>query len=76
MSGPLRKYRYVSPGGSESVLKLSADDAERHGLSEEDLVEGGASRKAAPPAPNKARTTAVNKARVPRSKGGAGGDDS
>ncbi|WP_327300385.1 hypothetical protein [Streptomyces goshikiensis] len=75
MSGPLRKYRYTSPGGSESVLKLSAEDAERHGLSDDDLVESGSSAKAAAPDPNKARTVAANKARAPRGKGGAGGGD-
>lgn len=75
MSGPLRKYRYVSPGGSESVLKLSATDAERHGLSDEDLAESGSTAKAADPAAHKARTAAPNKARAPRGKGGAGGGD-
>ncbi|KOU20964.1 hypothetical protein ADK52_25605 [Streptomyces sp. WM6372] len=75
MRGPLRKYRYVSAGGSESVLKLSAEDAERHGLSDEDLIESGSSAKAASPDPNKARPAAANKARAPRGKGGAGGGD-
>lgn len=75
MSGPLKKYRYVSPGGSESVLKLSAEDAEKHGLSEDDLAESGSTAKTAAPEPNKARTSAANKARAPRGKGGAGGGD-
>ncbi|MFE9845777.1 hypothetical protein [Streptomyces goshikiensis] len=75
MSGPLRKYRYRSPGGSESVLKLSLEDAERHGLSDEDLVESGSSAKAAAPEPNKARAASANKARTPRGKDGAGGGD-
>jgi len=75
MSGPLRKYRYVSAGGSESVLKLSAEDAERHGLSDEDLIESGSTAKATSPEPNKARTASANKARTPRGKGGAGGGD-
>lgn len=74
MSGPLKKYRYTSPGGSQSVLKLSAEDAEKHGLSDEDLVESGSAKTAAPE-PNKARDTAANKARAPRGKGGAGGGD-
>lgn len=75
MSGPLRKYRYVSAGGSESVLKLSAEDAERHGLSDEDLIESGSTAKAAPPESNKGRTASANKGRAPRGKGGAGGGD-
>ncbi|WP_411102447.1 hypothetical protein [Streptomyces sp. cmx-4-9] len=75
MSGPLKKYRYTSPGGSESVLKLSTEDAEKHGLSDEDLVESGSSAKAATPDPNKARAASANKARSPRGKGGAGGGD-
>lgn len=75
MSGPLRKYRYTSPGGSESVLKLSTEDAERHGLTDEDLVESGSSAKAAASEPNKSRDTSANKARAPRGKGGAGGGD-
>jgi len=75
MSGPLRKYRYVSAGGSESVLKLSAEDAERHGLSDEDLAESGSTAKAAASAPNKARAESANKGRAPRGKGGAGGGD-
>ncbi|MFI5985045.1 hypothetical protein ACIBEA_29790 [Streptomyces sp. NPDC051555] len=75
MSGPLKKYRYVSPGGSESVLKLSREDAEKHGLSDEDLVESGSGSKATAPIPNKARTESANKGRTPRGKGGAGGGD-
>ncbi|MEU7066892.1 hypothetical protein [Streptomyces sp. NPDC046161] len=75
MSGPLKKYRYTSPGGSESVLKLSTEDAEKHGLTDEDLVESGSSAKAATAEPNKARESAANKARAPRGKGGAGGGD-
>lgn len=75
MSGPLKKYRYVSPGGSESVLKLSVQDAEKHGLSDDDLVESGTRAKAAAPDQNKARSSSANKARAPRGKGGAGGGD-
>lgn len=75
MSGPLKKYRYTSPGGSESVLKLSTEDAEKHGLSDEDLVESGSAAKVAAPAANKARAESANKARAPRGKGGAGGGD-
>lgn len=77
MSGPLKKYRYVSPGGSESVLKLSAEDAERHGLTDDDLADAPptSGEKAAASAPNKARPTSSNKARAPRGKGGEGGGD-
>jgi hypothetical protein len=75
VSGPLKKYRYTSEAGHETVLKLNAADAERHGLTDDDLVEAApaAETKAVTAAPNKARTTSSNKARAPRGKGGEGG---
>ncbi|MGW6872909.1 hypothetical protein ACWGHA_11300 [Streptomyces xanthophaeus] len=77
MSGPLKKYRWTDDAGHETVLKLNAADAERRGLTDDDLVDSPApaEAKAAAPAQNKARATAANKARGPRGKGGAGGGD-
>lgn len=75
VSGPLKKYRYINDAGHETVLKLNGPDAERYGLTDDDLVESGSAEKAAPAEPNKARTASANKARAPRGKGGAGGGD-
>ncbi|KOU41258.1 hypothetical protein ADK55_29145 [Streptomyces sp. WM4235] len=75
MSGPLKRYRYANGAGHETVLKLNDADAERYGLTDEDLVESGSGEKAAEPDQNKARTASANKARAPRGKGGAGGVD-
>jgi hypothetical protein len=75
VSGPLKRYRYTNGAGNETVLKLNDADAERYGLTDEDLVESGDGEKAAPADPNKARTASANKARAPRGKGGAGGGD-
>ncbi len=75
MSGPLQKYRYTNSAGHETVLKLDAADAERYGLTDDDLLDSGVDAKAAVPEPNKARGTSANKARAPRGKGGAGGGD-
>jgi hypothetical protein len=68
VSGPLKKYRYTSEAGHVTVLKLSEEDAERHGLTDADLLDAPA-----PEAAAKARPAAQNKARGARNKGGAGG---
>jgi len=75
VSGPLKKYRYASEAGHETVLKLNEADAARYGLTDDDLVSdpSAAEEKAVMAAPNKARASASNKARAPRGKGGAGG---
>lgn len=77
VSGPLKKYRYTDDAGHQTVLKLNTADAERQGLTDEDLAEAApvAEVKAVAQAPNKARTASQNKARAARSKGGAGGGD-
>lgn len=75
VSGPLQKYRYTNDAGHETVLKLNTADAERYGLTDDDLIDSGAAVKAAAPEPNKARAASANKARTARGKGGAGGDD-
>ncbi|MFE7899177.1 hypothetical protein ACFU3E_16940 [Streptomyces sp. NPDC057424] len=76
MGGPLKKYRFTTGTGHETILKLSTADAELRGLSDDDLVgaEPADGQKAAV-APNKARATSSNKARSPRGKGGEGGGD-
>ncbi|MFE3326892.1 hypothetical protein [Streptomyces sp. NPDC059176] len=75
MGGPLKKYNYTDQAGHKTVLKLNADDAKRHGLTEDDVVDGSPAdvEKAVAAAPNKARMSSSNKARAPRGKGGAGG---
>lgn len=77
MGGPLKKYRFTTEAGHETVLKLNDADAELRGLTDGDLVDSAppAEEKAAPASPNKARTGSANKARAPRGKGGEGGDD-
>lgn len=77
MGGPLKKYRYTTEAGHETVLKLNEADAELRGLTDDDLAETAppAEAKAAPAAQNKARATSANKARAPRGKGGEGGGD-
>lgn len=74
MSGPLRKYRFTSPSGVETVVKLDGPDAERHGLTDADLIGAPAvEEKAVTATPNKARSSSQNKARTSRGKGGEGG---
>lgn len=67
VGGPLKKYNYTSPAGHDTVLKLNEADAERHGLTDDDLVEGqepaekpAAKKRAA--SSNKARTGSATKA--------------
>lgn len=38
VSGPLKKYQVTLPNGAETVMKLSAADAERRGLTDADLA--------------------------------------
>lgn len=38
VGGPLKKYSVVMPSGVTTVMKLNADDATRHGLTDADLV--------------------------------------
>ncbi|MEV7364251.1 hypothetical protein [Streptomyces sp. NPDC091299] len=79
VGGPLKKYRFTTEAGHDTVLKLNEEDAKLRGLGDDDLVDstGGAAdgEKAAPAAPNKMRTASSNKARAPRGKGGEGGGD-
>lgn len=55
----------VKLGNTETVLQLSADDAKARGLSDKDLVEKKATRKAASAPDNKAAAPAANKAAAP-----------
>lgn len=82
VGGPLRKYRFVSPSGAETVLKLNETDAERQGLTDDDLVDAGNAPTAAASAPagkartrsaHKARTGAQNKGATPAGGTGGGG---
>lgn len=75
MSGPLKRYRYTSASGAETVLKFNQADAERHGLTDDDVVGAvpAVEEKAVAEAPNKARSASANKGRAPRGKGGPGG---
>lgn len=77
MGGPLKKYRFTTEAGHDTVLKLNAADAELRGLSDDDLVDAqpAAGEKAVTAAPNKARASASNKGRTPRGKSDGGGDD-
>ncbi|MFI1928349.1 hypothetical protein [Streptomyces sp. NPDC020377] len=77
MGGPLKKYRFTTEAGHETLLKLNPADAELRGLTDDDLVDAtpASGEKAAPVAQNKARSTSSNKARAPRGKGGEGGGD-
>jgi hypothetical protein len=83
VSGPLQKYRYTSPGGHETVMKLNATDAERYGLTDDDLVvpgdeapavaKGGVARTAARSgSANKARTGSANKGAGAKPRGASG----
>lgn len=79
VGGPLSKYRYRSPGGQATVLKLNSDDAARLGLTDADLVgasvepETGLAPEAdtASQAAAKGRATAANKARTATNKAAA-----
>ncbi|GAA0454272.1 hypothetical protein ABZ951_00505 [Streptomyces sp. NPDC046215] len=71
VGGPLKNYRYVTDAGHETTLKLNAADAELRGLTDDDLVDAPQpapddadkpTAKGRAAAPNKARTTAANKA--------------
>lgn len=68
VGGPLRKYRYTSGSGHETVLKLSDRDAARLKLTEDDLLDDAPppdpepAVKAQPVAANKARGSSTNKA--------------
>jgi hypothetical protein len=77
VGGPLKKYRFTTDAGHETVLKLNEADAELRGLTDDDLVDQAPAvqEKAVASAPNKARSTSSNKARAPRGKGGEGGGD-
>ncbi|MGW7247702.1 hypothetical protein [Streptomyces decoyicus] len=77
MGGPLKKYKVRMPSGVETVMKLNDDEAKARGLTAADLVTGSEpgpgpdggetpGTKAAPAAPNKARTTSANKGRGAR----------
>lgn len=81
MGGPLQKYWVTSPSGVETMIKYNAADAERHGLTDDDLVDGGqepagkarvaAADTSRSEVANKARSAAANKARGTGGKGAA-----
>jgi hypothetical protein len=77
VGGPLKKYRFKTEAGHETVLKLNPADAELRGLTDDDLADEAPAveEKAVAAAPNKARATSSNKARTARGKGGEGGGD-
>lgn len=74
MGGPLQRYRVVTAGGHETVIKYNVADAERNGLTDEDLVDaseprpvglakgGSAQTTGRTGSANKGRTAAQNKA--------------
>lgn len=76
VGGPLKRYRYTSPSGVATVMKFNEADAERYGLTDDDLVDAApaAEAKAVPESQNKARAGSQNKARTPRGKAAPGGD--